>query len=306
MNEYKVLQSEATSSLVLGTAQFGMPYGIANKTGQPDLDMATAIIKEAWENGICEFDTAQGYGVSEQVLGKAFNSLGISDRVNVISKFDPKLDHLNAEALSLALYKSLQRLGVSSLYGILLHREELLNLWDKGLAEILNSFVLSGKVKRIGISVYSPEKAVEALNTENIDMVQIPTNILDRRFENAGVFQLAHIKQKMIYIRSIFLQGLILMEIEKIPDKIAFAVPVLEKLKSLSIDLGLSQIEMALGYLKTEMLNSKFVFGADTPEQVKENCACLGKEFPPTIIYKIKRIFDDVDEKILNPALWPN
>ena len=58
--------------LVLGTAQLGTNYGIANRMGKPDFDTAEAIIKTTWDAGIREFDTAQGYGDSEQVLGEVF------------------------------------------------------------------------------------------------------------------------------------------------------------------------------------------------------------------------------------------
>ena len=137
--------------LVLGTAQLGLPYGIANKTGQPNQNIATAIIHEAWNQGIRQFDTAQGYGTSEEVLGKAISKLGISSETKIITKFDPNLDHLDASVLSNTLNQSLERLGVSSLFGIMLHREEMLSLWDKGLGKILQAFVLSGRVEKIGI-----------------------------------------------------------------------------------------------------------------------------------------------------------
>lgn len=68
---------EPNNRLVLGTAQLGMSYGIANKTGLPDLATATAIVQTAWESGICEFDTAQAYGKSEQVLSQALSELGV-------------------------------------------------------------------------------------------------------------------------------------------------------------------------------------------------------------------------------------
>ncbi|MBT5306663.1 MAG: aldo/keto reductase, partial [Candidatus Scalindua sp.] len=198
--------------LVLGTAQLGFNYGIANagKTEQPTQTTANAIVQEAWENGIREFDTAQGYGKSEQALGEALSKLGVSAEALVISKFDPALDHLDRNVLSNAVGESLSRLGVPSLYGMMLHKEKMLSAWDNGLSKIFHTFVVSGKIKHIGISVYSPEKAIQALNTDGIDMVQLPTNILDRRFETAGVFQLAEEKKKKIYIRSVFLQGLIL------------------------------------------------------------------------------------------------
>jgi aryl-alcohol dehydrogenase-like predicted oxidoreductase len=292
-------------SLVLGTAQLGFNYGIANKTGQPDQATAKAIIQTAWENGIREFDTAQGYGISEQVLGKSLSELGIAKEVLVISKFDPSIDHLNAASMSESLDYSIARLGVPNLYCMMLHREEMLSLWDKGLAEILYGFVSSGRVKHIGISVYLPEKAIQALNTKGIDMVQLPTNILDRRFEKAGVFQLADEKGKKIYIRSVFLQGLILMDLKEVPERMAFAKPVLEKLESLSIDLRLTRKEMALSYVKSEMPDAKVIFGADTPEHVRENLTCWEKNSPLSLVAKVRNLFDNVDEKILNPTLWP-
>jgi len=294
------------SHLVLGTAQLGLPYGIANKTGQPDQAVATAIVREAWKNGIREFDTAQGYGVSENVLGKALYKLGISNKAKIITKFDPNLDHLNASVLSRALDQSLERLEGRSLYGIMLHREEMLSLWDKGLGKILHAFVLSGRVEKIGISVYSPDKAIEVLNTDGVDMVQLPTNILDRRFEKAGVFELADEKRKTIYIRSVFLQGLILMNPREIPEKMDFARPVVKEIEFLSKEFGLSGQEIALGYIKSEMPNTHVIFGAETPGQVRENMTAWQKEIPKSLDNKIRTIFVNVDESILNPSLWPN
>lgn len=297
---------KSSCPLVLGTAQFGSFYGIANKTGQPEQIAANAIIREAWENGISEFDTAQGYGTSEEVLGKALAEMKPTKGVRIISKFNPNLDHLNFVAMSDSLNESLERLGAPSLYCMMLHREEMISLWDKGLENILGEFVSSGRVKHIGISVYSPEKAIQALNTDGIDMVQLPTNILDKRFEEAGVFQLADKKGKTIYIRSVFLQGLILMDINEIPEKMFFAKPVIEKLESISRDLKLSRKELALGYIKIEMPYAKVVFGADIPVHIKENLACWERELSPSLIPRIKNLFNNIDEKILNPALWPN
>lgn len=292
------------SKLVLGTAQLGFPYGVANKTGQPDSTVAMAIINEAWKLGIREFDTAQGYGVSEQVLGKALSSLGIDREAEIISKLDPTIDHLNAAAMSEALDQSMKRLGVPMLSGIMLHREDMLMLWDKGLAEILQAFVETGRIKKIGVSVYSPEKACEALNTEGIDMVQIPTNILDRRFEDAGVFSLAEKKKKSIYIRSAFLQGLLLMEPGELPAKMAFALPVLNEFKEFSNDLGLSRQEIALGFLKTSFTGAHVIFGAETRLQVRENVEIWNKELPESLCSMVRTLFADVSERIVNPVLW--
>ncbi|RJO61826.1 aldo/keto reductase [candidate division WS5 bacterium] len=290
--------------LVLGTAQLGLPYGIANKTGQPNQSVATAIIREAWENGIQEFDTAQGYGESEQVLGKSLLQLKLAGKVRVITKPHPQLDHLNPDVLENAISASLKNIGVPQIYGIMLHREEMLSLWHKGLAETLSKLFAKGMFQKVGISVYAPAKAIEAINTEGIDMIQIPTNILDRRFEKTGVFELAKAKKKDVYIRSIFLQGLLLMNISEIPGKIGFAAPYIRKLESLSKELGLTRHEIALGYIKSEIPTGNVVFGAETKEQVTENLTAWKKNIPETLCERIKMTFSDVDERILNPFLW--
>ena len=142
------------------------------------------------------------------------------------------LDHLNPDVLDKAIAVSLKNIGVPQLYGIMLHREEMLALWHKGLAEIISKFVARGIVQKIGVSVYSPEKAIEAINTECIDMVQVPTNVLDRRFEKAGVFEIAKMKGKKVYIRSVFLQGLLLMNVDALPNKLSFVAPFIEKLEN--------------------------------------------------------------------------
>ncbi len=304
MNWRTNFPNESLCPIVLGTAQFGSAYGIANKTGLPGQATATATVQEAWENGIREFDTAQGYGTSEEVLGKALKELGLTNDVRVISKFNPNLNHLNYSAMSKAVDESLGRLGVPYLYCIMLHREEMLSLWDKGLKEILHDILASGRVKHPGVSVYSPEKALQALNTEGIDIVQLPTNILDRRFEKAGVLQLANEKAKQVYIRSIFLQGLILMNMEDIPTKMVFVMPELEKVESLSRESGLTRHEIALGYIKLGMPGAKVVFGAETPKQVKENLTSWEKDIPFSLVSKVRKIFNSVDERVLNPSLW--
>jgi aryl-alcohol dehydrogenase-like predicted oxidoreductase len=293
-----------TSSLVLGTAQLGFPYGIANKTGQPDQRTVRQIIRTAWDNGIKEFDTAQDYGDSEKVLGVAFAELGILKEAVVLSKINPKFDHCNFLSMSKALDESLDKLAVPCLAGLMLHNEDMLCQWSNGIEDILRGFVTAGKVKNIGVSVYSPEKALEALTIDGIDMIQIPSNLLDRRFEKKGVFELASRKKKQVYIRSVFLQGLILMDSKDLPAHMAFAKPILNKIKMLSQELNLTRHEIALGYLKEKFPKAKLIVGVDTPEQVIENVASWGKKPTNNIIPLVSKYFDQLDEKILNPSLW--
>ena len=136
-----------------------MRYGIANKIGQPDFLSVQSIVAEVWESGVREFDTAQAYGESERVLGKVLRSLGIAREAKVISKLHPAIDHQDSNALNLALQQTLARLGLPKLYGLMLHTEDLLDIWETGLKDTLDKFIEQGLVERIGVSVYSPQKA---------------------------------------------------------------------------------------------------------------------------------------------------
>ena len=299
------MEAVTQSTLVLGTAQLGSWYGIANKTGQPDQKMATAIIGEAWQSGIREFDTAQGYGESETVLGNALAELGVSREAQIISKFHPNLDHLDQGVLSGSIDKSLKKLGVPCLSGILLHREEMLSIWDKGLGRILSNIASSRRVKHIGVSVYSPDKALEALNTDGIDIIQVPANILDRRFEEKGVFQLAVQKRKKIYIRSVFLQGLILMDPKDVPEKMQFALPVIAQIKALAAQIRLDRHELALGYLKEKFPQTHVIFGAESSEQVRRNISGWRRNIEMDLVALIEQEFDNIKESTMRPDLWP-
>jgi aryl-alcohol dehydrogenase-like predicted oxidoreductase len=290
--------------LVLGTAQHGMHYGIANKTGRPALHTVESMVAEAWNHGVREFDTAQAYGESERVLGRVLNSLGITRQARVTSKLHPMLDHRDSNALGRALQETLARLGQAKLYGLMLHRENLLDLWDAGLSETLHSFVDSGLVEHIGVSVYTPQAAVRALERGDIGLVQLPANIFDRRFEKAGVLREAQRCGKQAYVRSVFLQGLLLMSVDDLPESMRFAIPVMERLEDFSRKTGFSRKQLALGYVRSVYPAQKVVLGCETLQQVTDNLQLWSAELPEEIIAALRGEFQNTDEKIINPSLW--
>lgn len=290
--------------LVLGTAQLGMPYGIANRTGQPDQAAAEEILGAAWQGGIREIDTAQAYGRSEQTIGDALTALGIGDRVRIISKLHPELDHRNVQDLEKALVRSLRVLNIQRLYAVMLHRESALDLWDSGLKEIMFKLMEAGFTENIGISVYSPEKAVQALQTRGIQFVQVPSNVLDRRFEDSGVFRLAEEEQKHVYVRSIFLQGLLLMPVRELPEAMGWARSTLEHLTRLSRSAGASKRDLAMGYVKRAYPNAKVVIGVETLGQLEENIQSWQRHAPESLIRQVRETFYGISEQILNPGLW--
>ncbi|MFX0200477.1 MAG: aldo/keto reductase, partial [Candidatus Hodarchaeota archaeon] len=127
----------------------------------------------------------------------------------------------------------------------------------------------------------------------------------DRRFEKAGVFELANKKKKRVYLRSVFLQGLILMRGEEIPQKMEFARPVIEHIEALADQMGLERDELALAYIRQKMLRAFVIFGAESPEQVRRSIECWEKKVQHDIVSPVEKRFTDVDRVIVRPDLWP-
>lgn len=297
-------KNEMMSRLVLGTAQLGMPYGIANKSGKPDFSSALSIVRAAWESGIDEFDTAQAYGDSEQILGRIFMELGIVQEARVITKLRSVQTFGEERLLHQSVEESLKRLKVSKLECLLLHREDMLDMLDDGLKESLLTLVQRGYVRHLGVSVYSPDRAMQALRYDLFDVIQIPANVLDRRFQRAGIFEISEGRDRRIYIRSAFLQGLVLMNGEDVPEKMASVKPILAKLDHLALQYRLSRQAIALLYLRDRFARAKVIFGAEVPEQVLQNTRCWQLEAPAGFLLELADALPELDENILNPAKW--
>lgn len=292
------------SRLVLGTAQFGTPYGIANKTGQPDQQTVTTIIARAWEEGVHEFDTGQAYGESEKNLGVALKSLGVAGEARVTSKLHPEVDHWDSAEVRRCIQKTISHLGTPKLYALMLHREALLDDWNHGLSTTLHSLAEEGLVQYFGVSVYRPQRALQALETDGITLLQVPANLLDRRFEQKGVFAKRQKSGKQIYLRSVFLQGLLLMSVGDIPGSLKFARPVIERVINLSRNTGFSVKQLALGFVKSAYPVHKVIFGCETIQQLEDNLNLWRQEIPEEIVDRIRKEFQNISETILNPVFW--
>lgn len=292
------------SRLVLGTAQLGMKYGLANRTGQPDRETVNEILKTAWNSGIYEYDTAQAYGQSEQIIGKIIKEFGIANHVKITTKPHPNLNHLDQGAMMQAIEQSLDCLHVNKLHCLMLHREEMLDLWKEGLDDILQLMICKGMADHIGVSVYSPHRALQAIQTAGIKIIQLPTNILDRRFIRAGVFEAAAAADKKIYIRSVFLQGLLLMDPDVLPPHMIAAKPILDELHAISLENNLHIRQISLAYIKATQPNAKLIIGTETAKQLKEVINDAEMELSKEILKMLCDKFDSVDEKIINPTLW--
>ena len=208
--------NQSISHATLGTVQLGMNYGIANTSGQPSVETANTILEAAHQSGITHLDTAQGYAESESIIGSLVSD---SRPFQIITKCHPKLDPTNTGSISENFSSSLATLNTSCVWGLMLHNQDWLDHWNT-LGPLLQGFKDAGKLKYLGASVYSVDRAIEALNNPDISFIQIPCNIWDRRMITGGVLEQAKSLNKLCFIRSIYLQGLLIMYPNEIQKKL--------------------------------------------------------------------------------------
>ena len=277
--------------LGLGTAQLGLDYGIANRTGKPDNADAMAILRTAAQGGVEYFDTASAYGDSEEIIGGFIKESGFKPKL--CSKFT------DCASAKLELQESLKRLGVGKLDYFLLHRPE--QVFLPMFSELLESFRQEPTVGKVGVSVYDASEIEESLK-HDVKVIQIPFNIIDSRFIRSGLLERAKSQGVELHARSIYLQGLLITDT---PQKPTEAGKYLKLLDSLATGQGISVKELCFLYVRDCAYIDRFFIGCETVGQVEENLALyklpkLTKEF----INRVPLIFADVPDEIVNPSLW--
>ena len=288
------------SKLSLGTVQFGLDYGIANSTGQPDIHDVKEIIDYVLENGINCFDTASAYGNSEEVLGKVLNKEKTSYIISKLSS-DGFIYDLEGN-----VEQSLQRLQCKTLYGLLLHDSKLLPDWNTGFDNTVAALLASNKVKRFGISIYTESDFNKALENTSITIIQIPFNIFDQRAIKHNWLQRAKEKNKLLFIRSVYLQGLLLMDKNSLPANLQDARWYLDILKHYCERLCTSTTALALSFVNSVAQDSLILFGCDNLLQAQQNINIFNglNKLSDTIISNIHEDFKSVSENIFNPTKW--
>jgi aryl-alcohol dehydrogenase-like predicted oxidoreductase len=260
----------------------------------------------AIRNGIVSYDTAQAYGNSEKMLGEVFGDIDIQRRVKVITKLDASINCIDKDAVRSAVGNSLKFMKVERIYGFMLHDENALDLLDGGLSDLLQSCVHDGLVEHLGVSVYSPIRAIQAIQRDEIDLIQIPANVVDGRMREAGIFEQAEKCGKQIYVRSIFLQGLLLMTTDELPKKLLAAKDMLQKYRMIAEEVEMTPRQLAIAYVKHRFPEASVIFGAEHSSQVDSNCREWRDAERDDFIPYVEKHLQIYGEDIINPALWPN
>jgi aryl-alcohol dehydrogenase-like predicted oxidoreductase len=285
------------SKLSIGTVQFGLDYGVANDSGKVAYDEVQKILEEAQINQIDTIDTAAAYGDSEEVLGKS----GVN-KFHIITKLpEIPVDVKNiTEYIEESFFSSLRRLKVEHVYGYLLHRpSQLLTNSGSEIYQAISNLKAQGYIKKIGASIYQPEELDEIVKEYELELVQVPFNIFDRRLIETGWLSQLQKKGVEIHIRSIFLQGLLLMNQKQRPEKFNRWNKLWAKWDDWLENNNLTPLEASIRYVLSLSEISKVVIGVDSNSQLKEIIAAANGELPeiPNDLYT-----NDVN--LLNPSNW--
>ncbi len=283
--------------LALGTVQFGVKYGVANETGQVSPASIVQILNGAKSLGIDTLDTAAAYGNGEELLGKA----GV-DAFKVISKLPPRdpseID--TASWVARNVESSLENLQLKALYGFLLHRPlELLSRDGDRLYQELLGLQKQGLIRKLGVSVYSPEDLEKLAPYIDFELVQLPVSLFDRRFIESGWLERLKVLGAEIHVRSAFLQGLMLMSSARRPSYFSPWKDLFNDFDTWLEKENLSALEACLGFLNNVHEVDKVVVGVETVGQLFE-IECAARKSLTVCPEYLK----SNDPELINPALW--
>lgn len=287
--------------LALGTAQFGLVYGVSNDIGKTLEDDADAIVQSALQNGIDVFDTAPAYDASESILGSLLPK-GVGRVVTKTPHFQGgRIDDGHVRDLEMVFANSLLKLKRQRVYGLLIHgAEDLLKPGGERLWCAMMHLREQHKVDKIGVSAYSGQQIDEVVDRYHIDLIQLPLSVLDQRLITGG--QLRRLKEEgvEIHCRSVFLQGLLLMEAGTWPSRFAPYFPVLRRYHEAALELHLNPVQLALAFVSNVAEVDRVVCGVNTLAQWRELVAAGGLSIDPGRY----RSLGCTDGRLVDPRQW--
>jgi aryl-alcohol dehydrogenase-like predicted oxidoreductase len=285
------------TQLALGTVQFGQRYGVANAGGRVSPATAAAILQLAARHGIEALDTAVAYGDSEACLGE----IGVASW-RVVSKLPPlPRDTPDVAAwIEAQVRGSLQRLRIGCLDGLLLHRPaDVLGVAGERLLDAMATLKLRGWIAAAGASIYDPSELDELWPRWQPEVVQAPCNVLDRRLVRSG--WLARLQQHgtRVQLRSVFLQGLLLMPAARRPPFFAQWQNLLDRWLAWCAAQGVSPLQVALTFASTLPAIERVVIGVESTVQLQEILSAV----PPYAALPPEDLFTE-DRDLLEPSRW--
>lgn len=281
--------------IVLGTAQFGLDYGITNSSGMVPPDEVKAILNYAANEGIKKIDTAQAYGDSEMVIG-GYPFFDVMTKITA-NKFAASAE--KAENLVQYVEESLLRLNRSSVYSVMIHDAEVLSCEAIiRCLRVLERLKKDGTIRKLGLSLYSPEKLETIVSNCSVDIIQVPINIFDQRFLSAKIKSIISEQRIDLYARSIFLQGSLLAS--ETPKQLMEWDSDFKSYRHFCLANKLSQMNCCLKFLQASDFIKGLVVGTTRISELKEIVDGFHSPMPKIDLSHLA----STKNRLINPSLW--
>jgi len=287
-----------SKSIILGTVQLGTIYGIKNKSNNPIMiseNQANSILNCAFENGVRFFDTARDYGTAESVLG----NWPLKNQVKILTKFKSAESFTHAEDI---FGESLEMLGLKKIHCLSLH------LYEDCLQEynlrILDHLKRIGFIEHTGVSIYNTYEIDHIVRNTDLEIIQSPFNVFDHSGIRGESFSKAKKAGRKIHVRSIFLQGLLLMDRNTIPHHLESLKSKLLKLDQFASESNCNVRDLCINYVLNTPNIDGVIIGIDSMENLLENIYTISKSANLSIDRDKIESINIEDTRYLNPSLW--
>ena len=285
------------SKLILGTVQMGLPYGINNTIGKVSLEHSLEILKYAFDNGLRVLDTAEAYGNAHDVIG-SFHKNQPSTVFEIITKLPHQFDANIKDKVN----QYLTELGVNYLHALLFHSFSSYKE-NRDNFKVLTQLQASGKIKHIGVSVYTNQEIEEVLLDEDVNIIQLPFNLFDNSNLRGNILEKAKAKGKIIHTRSALLQGLFFKAIDSDNQTVQSLKNEMIQLAHISKNSKKPIVQLAINYCLQQATIDNVLIGVDSKQQLSDNLDALSHRINDEIIEEINKI-QVANTNLLNPSLW--
>ena len=280
--------------LVIGTAQLGMNYGLFNSK-KINLKNFKKIEELVLKSKIKFIDTASSYGSSQNIIGNSkLKNLDIITKIKMPKKNINIRSWLNKEILKL-----LKKLKIKKIYGVLVHdSKDLLGKYGKEYLNCLLEFKKKKIIKKVGVSIYSPNEIKKIWKFWKPDIVQFPFNPLDTRILDSGWIDIFKRFKIKTYARSIFLQGILVNNYIPLKLNKKFKIPLFKFNNWCRLN-KISNIEACLYFAKQFNKFDYLIIGFNSYIHLQEIIDVYKKK-----IVKIPKIFGFNNLNLIDPRKW--
>jgi aryl-alcohol dehydrogenase-like predicted oxidoreductase len=249
-------------NIIIGTAQLGINYGIANKTKRIIIEDKIKFLNHCYQNSFDFFDTAYAYKNSHKIIGKWIRNNNVSPK---LSTKIPNIGNYRHKTIECLFTECLKELNVNKIDNLFLHKSD--NWNNTSVKKYIESILSKNLISKFGLSIYEIK---DIIRDPYIKILQIPANIFNQSIIDSDKINRFITEGGSVHIRSLFLQGLLLIEPKDIPSHLSKTKKGVIYFNNIAKELKINKIHLALICMHHLLPKAKLIIGLDNITQLKE------------------------------------